>query len=943
MLLTTEQKQKYCGILGVPVDSNSETVKKAYKKKSRILHPDKNKASDAKEQFQALCEAYSALREELESSKASNSEFLVIPTGVLMTEANRILSKIPQYIADYTRLFESDANDPELLYCHYKFLDSLLDDLGSLIIHMAVNMSQSRTNDPSALVPDIETVFSTEKNKLRDKLRTLRDKFYQEIAPHICANLLILKDNVEYYLNERSQTFGKSKPQTDWIFATYDGFAIDWIEFHPRLDTESASFARNQLLAEDSPFKEVLSASSMSTDALSVDFCSLLNQINRLNARMNDSNGAEVYSLKRELLSYIQRRAENPERDFGMFGFGYTRHQNLAAATCLYNALSGKNSVQYCLAPYDDRHGFFGAMQSGELGKIYNRAKPLLIQYVTGKAHFAQYQHMLSDDSLPIYTISYPSAHLLKLTDEEEVNESKDDNISSGELFKSENKIHVNENMRSVALLDVDQTLLFGTDNGGELNTALLDALQKAGIYDVYLFTDMQFKKESILDGIPDRIDLIHRLEERGFSVHGCITPNDLAWHYLTDKSAECQALKSVLFQPTVIPPKTKKGEYEALETAVLREEATNSEVMKLGDLRRFIQAITPEIPASEECGSGFHQASTEWNISNHVLSEQTELKSNVAKMLAEDLKTKKGYAHTKALLLELFMRDKPDWVSDIVIADDNEKVLQSLQEYKNRCHTCQQEIMPITVIPVAPISRRDENYYTECLQAHTMEKQISASGKIERQAELTHQLDSDQKYKPPKMFGWMESASTKIDRIIQREIDGANCGHAESCNALATRLMRGDGGLSKDLDTAEQLFQLAFVYAETDGVRDHAREGLCQIKPLIKNHYKKEPEAFNKDPRIASHLLKTETERVASEKKDALFFYRLALVYQLRNEGSSDSTREMSLLKQAKQYTEECSTREGYMALRILIESALRSLENSALHETGYRSSCIK
>lgn len=52
---------KYYHILGIPSDASLNEIKKAYRQKSKELHPDKNKSADANDQFIELTEAYDFL------------------------------------------------------------------------------------------------------------------------------------------------------------------------------------------------------------------------------------------------------------------------------------------------------------------------------------------------------------------------------------------------------------------------------------------------------------------------------------------------------------------------------------------------------------------------------------------------------------------------------------------------------------------------------------------------------------------------------------------------------------------------------------------------------------------------------------------------------------------------------------------------------------------
>jgi hypothetical protein len=52
---------EYYNILGLPVNSSIEEIKKAYRRKARLYHPDINPAPDAKDMFISITEAYEFL------------------------------------------------------------------------------------------------------------------------------------------------------------------------------------------------------------------------------------------------------------------------------------------------------------------------------------------------------------------------------------------------------------------------------------------------------------------------------------------------------------------------------------------------------------------------------------------------------------------------------------------------------------------------------------------------------------------------------------------------------------------------------------------------------------------------------------------------------------------------------------------------------------------
>ncbi|EEB97194.1 hypothetical protein MPER_03537 [Moniliophthora perniciosa FA553] len=52
---------EYYDLLGVPVDADDNTLKKAYRKQAMLYHPDKNPSADAEEKFKEISKAYQVL------------------------------------------------------------------------------------------------------------------------------------------------------------------------------------------------------------------------------------------------------------------------------------------------------------------------------------------------------------------------------------------------------------------------------------------------------------------------------------------------------------------------------------------------------------------------------------------------------------------------------------------------------------------------------------------------------------------------------------------------------------------------------------------------------------------------------------------------------------------------------------------------------------------
>jgi hypothetical protein len=65
----------YYEILGIPYDSTIDEIKKAYRKKARLYHPDINPLPDAKDHFIAITEAYEFLISNHEKIKSDEQVY----------------------------------------------------------------------------------------------------------------------------------------------------------------------------------------------------------------------------------------------------------------------------------------------------------------------------------------------------------------------------------------------------------------------------------------------------------------------------------------------------------------------------------------------------------------------------------------------------------------------------------------------------------------------------------------------------------------------------------------------------------------------------------------------------------------------------------------------------------------------------------------------------
>lgn len=198
---------------------------------------------------------------------------------------------------------------------------------------------------------------------------------------------------------------------------------------------------------------------------------------------------------------------------------------------------------------------------------------------------------------------------------------------------------------RRVALCDVDNTLLKGQ---ADFNTGLLQSLKKAGIKDIFLFTNMSLAgvTEKIADSrTMSRPELVNELKFQGFKVHAVITPADLAYNKGLGKAYE-----------DIYLPQHNRIEKENLTENNYRDE-------------QFIAAE----------------------------KKFTELKNECNSEIAE----KKGYVSEKSLMIEYFRENKPDWVESAVFFDDADAQVESVAQANNYYNEMQQDQMVLSAIQV--------------------------------------------------------------------------------------------------------------------------------------------------------------------------------------------------------------------------------------------------
>ncbi len=251
---------------------------------------------------------------------------------------------------------------------------------------------------------------------------------------------------------------------------------------------------------------------------------------------------------------------------------------------------------------------------------------------------------------------------------------------------------------RTVALLDCRDTLLID----GCLNLNLIEALQQKKILDIYLFTGTVLMKSKVMV----RKQVVQYLQQNGFTVHGVITPLDLAWdESLLEEIKLFNSANKGIFPIRVILPTGKKEDkifYDFLESSQ-------------HTFPKLFKATTQYNSNGKKLGSAFLQAEDELEKYGDI-SEITQLRSFCLRPITHYLSMRYQYAHVKELLLDLFFRYCPGWVNDVVIADNSIILSTHITKFRPLDDTI--FFPPLTMITVKG-KNQQIIYYEKILEEH--------------------------------------------------------------------------------------------------------------------------------------------------------------------------------------------------------------------------------
>lgn len=209
---------------------------------------------------------------------------------------------------------------------------------------------------------------------------------------------------------------------------------------------------------------------------------------------------------------------------------------------------------------------------------------------------------------------------------------------------------------RVVALLDVDNTLIFGAPPEVEYNDNLIDTLLKNGVKDVYLFSSMSLKQHTL----EERVTLVEYLESKGLTVHGTICAADLVWN--KDK----ELLKT--FYQAVCKTKTDEEIHE-----LLNQEQFES-------LTHFNDAVSGQAFAAVRAGiDGWSREDAELYQAAASAIRRYLDHNSISEHKAHIAETEKSYFY------EMFVRNKPEWAEAVIFVDDADTNITSVTGMHNQ------------------------------------------------------------------------------------------------------------------------------------------------------------------------------------------------------------------------------------------------------------------
>jgi hypothetical protein len=195
---------------------------------------------------------------------------------------------------------------------------------------------------------------------------------------------------------------------------------------------------------------------------------------------------------------------------------------------------------------------------------------------------------------------------------------------------------------RILALLDVDNTLIFGSEPNIRYNDNLIDTLLENGVKDVYLFSSMSLKK----DTVKERVALIEYLEKKGITVHGAICASDLIWN--KDK-----ALLTEFYQTAI----NTKNDDELIKLLLDQ---------KFASLNHFDDAKPGQAFATSSKNIDELTREDAYLYQNASSAIRRFLNQNETSQYAKDIaETEKSYFY------QMMVENMPDWASNVIFVDD--------------------------------------------------------------------------------------------------------------------------------------------------------------------------------------------------------------------------------------------------------------------------------